>query len=110
MVSKGAQPNDVLLRERSDFLVTDEEDSYHAAAMLERYARQVAHAERARRGPVDPGVLSRVVGDLGRARNERQTRQAFRDLQSQHCRTPLGSIDESAHDHLVAVRKTGAAV
>src|SRR6267378_3440343 len=110
MMCKGAKANDILLRERADFLVTDEEDSYHAAAVLERHAGQVVHAERARRGPVDPGVLSRVVCDLGHTRGKRQTGQAFRDLQPQHCRTPLGSIDEPTHDYLVALRKTAAAV
>src|SRR5882762_10066691 len=44
MVGKGAQANDVLLCEWADFLVTYEEDSDYAAAVLERYARQVAHA------------------------------------------------------------------
>ena len=108
MVGKGAQANDVLLRERADFLVADEEDSDHAAAVLQRHAGQVAHAERARRGPVDPGVLGRVVGDLRRARSERQASQAFRLLQPHH--RPLFASDQPAHDHVVAVRKPGAAV
>src|SRR5712691_7157914 len=48
MVSKGAQANDILLRERAVLLVADEEDPDHAAAVLERHACQVAHTERAR--------------------------------------------------------------
>src|SRR6267378_4419130 len=42
MVSKGAQANDILLRERAGLLVTDEEDPDHAAAVLERLVCQAA--------------------------------------------------------------------
>ena len=48
VVRKGAQADDILFREWADLLVTDEEDSDHAAAALERHAREVAYAERAR--------------------------------------------------------------
>ena len=44
-MSKGAQANDVLFGERADLLVADEQDPDHAAAVLERHARQVAHTE-----------------------------------------------------------------
>src|SRR5204862_108069 len=49
MVCKRAQANDILFREWADLLVTRAEDPDHAAAVLQRHARPVAHAERARR-------------------------------------------------------------